>query len=193
MMHSETDPESALSGPRRWLARLDAIAHWSGRTCSWLSLALVLTVVITVALRYGFDIGSIALQEFAMYLHGALFMLGLSYTLSCDEHVRVDIFYQRFSPANQARVDFFGTLLLLLPMCSLILFTSWPYVFASWSRLEGSADPGGLPAVFILKTLLLIAPVLLLLQGAAEAIRAWLRWHHPSLFAGLPPRGEPHV
>jgi TRAP-type mannitol/chloroaromatic compound transport system permease small subunit len=173
----------SMTSRAHWLARLEHIATVTGHASSWLSLLLVVTSMLVVVLRYAFDIGSIGLQELVMYLHAALFMLGLAYTLSLDEHVRVDIFYQRFSPARRGMVDFFGTLLFLLPTCITILVLSASYVWASWIRQEGSADPGGLPFVYGLKTLLLIAPALLTLQGIAEAMRAWLRWRHPEQHA----------
>ncbi len=171
-----------------WMARLERFSLATGHAVSWLSLALVVLSMLVVVLRYGFDIGSIGLQETVMYLHGALFMLGLGYTLACDEHVRVDIFYRGMAPQRRALVDLLGTLLLLLPTCALILGLSVSYVLASWQRLEGSADPGGLPLVYLLKTLLLVAPALLLVQGGAEALRAWLRWRNPDLPASATAR-----
>ena len=167
------------SSLQRAQAGLDRFALLTGHAVSWLSLALVLVTMLIVVLRYAFDIGSIALQEVQMYLHGGLFMLGLAYTLACDEHVRVDIFYQRFTPARRALVNLLGTLLGLLPTCVLVLVLSWRYVLNSWHILEGSADPGGLPLVFVLKSLLLVAPALLVLQGIAEVLRAWQGWRHP--------------
>tara|TARA_R110002073_G_scaffold84612_8_gene201925 strand:+ start:29545 stop:30105 length:561 start_codon:yes stop_codon:yes gene_type:complete len=168
-----------MTSRARWLGRLEHIATVTGHASSWLSLLLVMASMLVVVLRYVFDFGSIGLQELVMYLHGALFMFGLAYTLSLDQHVRVDIFYQRFSPARRGMVDFFGTLIFLLPTCITILVLCGHYVWVSWVRQEGSADPGGLPFVYLLKTLLLIAPTLLTLQGIAEAIRAWLRWRRP--------------
>src|SRR5690606_40821911 len=97
----------------------------------------------------------------------------------CDEHGRVDISYQRRSPARRALVSLLGTLRCLLPTGVLVLVLSWDYVSKSWQILEGSASPGGLPLVFVLKSLLLVAPLLLVLQGIAEALRAWQRWRHP--------------
>jgi TRAP-type mannitol/chloroaromatic compound transport system permease small subunit len=158
------------------LQRLDQLALRVGHASAWLSLALVLVTVSVVGLRYGLDKGSIALQETALYLHGALFMLGMSYTLAMDEHVRVDIFYRRLPPERRALVDLAGTLLLLAPLCIAMLVLSWDYVMVSWQRLEGSADAGGLPFVYLLKTLLLAMPALLLVQALAEGLRAWLRW-----------------
>lgn len=171
-----------------WLVRLERFALATGHAVSWLSLALVLLSMLVVVLRYGFDSGSIGLQEAVLYLHGALFMLGLAYTLALDEHVRVDIFYSKMAPQRRALVDLLGTLLLLFPTCVLIFALSVSYVLASWSRMEGSADPGGLPLVYLLKSLLLIAPTLLMIQGLAEALRAWLRWRHPELPASMTAR-----
>lgn len=167
-----------------WMHRLERVALVVGRGVAWLALATVLVIALVVLLRYGFDAGSIALQELALYLHATLLMLGMSYTLALDEHVRVDILYRRFPPRRQALVDLLGTVLLLVPVCVLILVLSCDYVLASWSRLEGSGDAGGLPAVFLLKSLLLVMPALLLVQGMAEGLRAWWRWRHPDQ-AGL--------
>ncbi len=80
---------------QQWLT---AFTTAIGRGSAWLALLLVLGMVLVVVLRYGFDIGNIALQESLTYLHGGLFMLAIAYTLAEDEHVRVDVLYQRFSP-----------------------------------------------------------------------------------------------
>ena len=164
----------------RILHRLDRFSLAFGHGVAWLALALVLLTSLIVLLRYAFGFGSIAMQEAQLYLHGSLFMLGIAYTLRCDEHVRVDIFYRRFSHRGRARVDLLGTLLFLLPLCVLILVTCFKYVVVSWQRQEGSADAGGLPYVYVLKTLLLIMPALLVVQALAEALRAALKLRNPS-------------
>lgn len=156
--------------------QLDRLALACGHAVAWLSLLLVLGTVAVVVLRYGFDYGNIALQEATLYLHAALFMLGMAYTLSLDEHVRVDIFYRQWPPKRRALVDLLGTLLLLTPLCIAILALSWDYVARSWATGEGSADAGGLPFLYVLKTLLLVMPVLLLLQATADALRALVRY-----------------
>lgn len=163
----------------RLATRLEALTRATGHLVSWLTLAMALATLLVVVLRYGFGIGNIALQESVMYLHGTVFMVAAAYTLSCNEHVRVDIFYQHFSPRRQALVDLLGTLLLLMPVCILILVVSWDYVISSWQRQEGSSEPGGLPWVYLLKSLLLLMPVLLLLQGFVETVRAALRLGDP--------------
>jgi TRAP-type mannitol/chloroaromatic compound transport system permease small subunit len=163
----------------RILHRLDRFSLAFGHGVAWLALALVLLTSLIVLLRYAFGIGSIALQEGQLYTHASLFMLGIGYTLRCDEHVRVDIFYRRFSHNGRAWIDLLGTLLFLLPLCILILLTCFDYVVVSWQRQEGSADAGGLPFVYVLKTLLLLMPALLTIQALAEALRAVLKLRYP--------------
>ncbi len=154
--------------------QLQQFNRWTGRAISWLTLAMVLITFVIVALRYLFDLGWIWMQESVTYLHAVVFMLGAAYTLAEDEHVRVDILYTRFAPRTRAWVNLFGVLFLLVPFCLLILITSWPYVLSAWQIQEGSPQAGGLPAVFLLKSALLLMPVLLLLQGVASLFRQWL-------------------
>lgn len=150
---------------------LDAFTESLGRSLAWLSLAMAAVTALVVILRYGFNIGSIAAQEAVTYMHGCLFMLGAAYTLKVDGHVRVDIFYREFSPRTKAWINSLGGIVFLLPVSLFILGVSWSYVAESWSIREVSPEPGGIPAVFLLKTLLLLLAVNLLLQGLAEILR----------------------
>ena len=136
----------------------------------WLALALVLVTFAVVVLRYLFQFGSIAMQESILYLHASLFLLGAAYTLKRDGHVRVDIFYRGFTPRGKALVDLLGSLLLLLPVCSFLLWVSWDYVAGAWALREGSPEAGGLPFVYLLKTLIPLAAALLILQGVSQAL-----------------------
>jgi TRAP-type mannitol/chloroaromatic compound transport system permease small subunit len=153
------------------LAVTESFIDWSGRTVSWLSLFLVLVTFIVVVLRYLFDSGSIALQETTTYLHATIFLVGMAYTLQHDAHVRVDIFYTRFSKQTKAWVNLFGALFLLLPFMLFISWISWQYIADSWSVLEGSREAGGLPGVFILKSLILVMTFLLSLQALTQVAR----------------------
>lgn len=155
---------------RRLSLILDAVAEWTGRAAAWLALALVLVTFTVVVLRYGFDIGSIALQESILYLNAGLFMLGAAYTLKHDAHVRVDIFYRGFSARAKAWVDLCGALLLLLPVFAFLLWISADYVAGAWALHEGSREAGGLPYVYLLKTLIPVSAVLLMLQGLSQAL-----------------------
>jgi TRAP-type mannitol/chloroaromatic compound transport system permease small subunit len=159
--------------------RIGALNEWIGRALSWLTLALVLLVFGLVAARYAFAIGSVAAQEAALWLHSLVFLLGAAFTLKRDAHVRVDLVYQRFSPRGKALADLFGTLVLLLPFCVFLCWVSLDYVGMAWSLRESSREPGGLPGVYLLKTLMPIAAVLLGLQGVANAVDAWQRWRRP--------------
>lgn len=157
------------------IARLcDGLSEWSGRGVAWLTAGMVAVTFTVVVLRYLFDLGWIALQESITYLHALVFMVGAAYTLKHDGHVRVDILYRRFGPRGQAVVDLAGTLLLLLPVCAFILLSSWEYVAESWARQEGSPEAGGLPGVFLLKTVIPVMAVLLALQGVSLALRSLL-------------------
>lgn len=130
-----------------------------------------MTVVIS---RYLLGVGSIAIQESVSYVHAIIFMLGLAFTLQRGGHVRVDIFYREFSPRRKAIVDLIGAAVFLLPFCGLILFGSWDYVMASWSIRETSSETGGIAAVYLLKTLMIIMPITLGLQGVGQMIESVL-------------------
>lgn len=150
---------------------IDQFTDITGRAISWLTLLMVVLTVIIVVLRYYFESGSIALQESITYLHGVVFMLGIAFTLQRGGHVRVDIFYRGFSPRKKALVDFIGGLVFLLPVCLLIFIFSWDYVLASWAIGETSEERSGIAGVYLLKTLLLLMPATLILQGTAETLR----------------------
>ena len=150
---------------------IDAFTEFGGRVLAWVCLAMAAVTAGIVFLRYGFNIGSIAAQETVTYLHGCFFMLGAAYTLKVGGHVRVDIFYQTFSPRAQAWVNSLGGIVFLLPFCAFIFGISWNYVAESWAILESSPEPGGIPAVFLLKTLIPLMAVNLFCQGLAEVLR----------------------
>jgi TRAP-type mannitol/chloroaromatic compound transport system permease small subunit len=137
----------------------------SGKAIAWLTLAMVMLTFAIVVLRYGFNLGWIWLQESVTYLHAMVFMLAAAWTLQEDGHVRVDIFYRDQPEKHRALVDLLGNLLFLLPLCVFLLVIGWQYVFASWLLLEESREAGGLPLVFVLKTLILLMPAMLLLQA----------------------------
>ena len=153
---------------------VESFTETTGRLIAWLTMLMVVLVMIVVVTRYFLEVGSIALQESVTYLHCLVFMLGLAFTLKHDGHVRVDIFYRGFSPKSKAVVNLLGGILFLVPVCLLIFFTSWNYVLASWAIQETSAENNGLPFVYLLKTLMLLMPATLLLQGVAEIIKSGL-------------------
>ena len=154
------------------LDNIERFIDWSGRAVSWLTLLMVIVTFVVVVLRYVFDIGWIALQESITYMHAMVFLVGASWAMQHDAHVRVDIFYNRFSTRTKAWIDLFGSLLLLLPVMIFIAWISWEYVIDSWEVLEGSREAGGLPAVFLLKSLILVLAIMLILQALVQIIRS---------------------
>lgn len=145
-----------------------------GSGVAFASIAMALITTGVVILRYGFEQGAIAAQESVLYLHGAVFMLGAAPTLLADKHVRVDVFYRNFSQRQQTWVNTLGHTLFTTPICLLIIFGSWDYVAESWSIMESSPEPGGIPAVFLLKTLIPAMAVLLLLQAISAIVSGLL-------------------
>jgi len=162
---------------------MNTLIHWLDAPARGVDRLLAPLIGLLVALcfglvlaRYLFSAGSIAAQEALQWLHSLVFLLGAAGTLRANKHVRVDVFYQRLTSRGQALVDLLGYLILLLPFAGFMLWVSLDYVAASWSLREGSRDPGGLPGVFLLKTVIPLAAGLLALQGIAELLRCWQRW-----------------
>ena len=153
---------------------IDIFTDLSGRLVAWLVLAMALLTTVVVVMRYGFNTGSIMAQEAVTYMHGCLFMLGAAYALKHESHVRVDIFYRNFSPRTRAWVNSLGGIVFLMPLCAFICFASWNYVSESWAIYETSPEPGGIPAVYLLKSLLPLMAMTLFLQGLAETLRSML-------------------
>ena len=163
-----------MTSLRKIVQLIDAFTEFSGRALAWLVLAMAILTSLIVILRYGFNTGSILAQELVIYMHGCLFMLGAAYALKKGAHVRVDIFYRDFKPRGQAWVNSLGGIIFLLPLCIFIAFASWNYVADAWAIRESSPEPGGIPAVFLLKSLLPLMALNLFLQGLAETLRAAL-------------------
>ncbi len=163
------------SNMQLWIDRLDAVNHAVGRAVRWLALFMVLLQFAVVVLRYVFGISFIFLNEGVLYMHAALFMLGAGYTLLVDAHVRVDIFYARLSERGRAVVDLLGHLGFLLPSMLVVLWFTWPSVRNSWAVLEGPISVGGIPASFLLKSLIPAFCLLLAIQGLAATLKELLR------------------
>ena len=150
---------------------IDRFISRLGKAVAWLSLVMTLATFCIVILRYGFEISATPIREAVVYFHGTLILLGVSFTLQADQHVRVDLFYSRFTLQKQAVVNLVGSLFFLIPVCVMILIYTIPYVHASWRIFESSAEVGGLPGVFLLKTLLPISAGLLLMHALNNLYR----------------------
>jgi len=147
-------------------SKIDLTVKFIGNTVSWLALIMTVITLLIVILRYVFNIGSIWMQESLVWMHSAIFLMGAAYTLKSDEHVRVDIFYKSFSPKQKSWVNIIGAVFFGLPVCIFLLMVTGDFVSSAWSVKEISRDAGGLPypAIPLLKSMLLIMPLLIIFQ-----------------------------
>ncbi len=154
---------------------LDRFSSVTGRLTAWLTLFMVVVTFIIVVMRYLFDAGQIWMQESVVWMHAFVFMVGAAYTLRRDEHVRVEIFYRDMSVVGRAWVDLLGVLIFLLPLCIFLAVKAWDYVAISWALREVSRESGGLPYPLLplLKTVLLLMPAAVALQGISLALNSF--------------------
>lgn len=153
---------------------IDKLNGWIGQGVSWVTTGMVAVVFIDVVMRYAFNTSYVFVQELEWHLFGFVFLIGAGYTLLNDGHVRVDIIYQRLDSKGKAWINLLGTLLFLIPGCFMIIETSLGWVGKSFSILEGSPDPGGIPLRFIIKSCIPVGFTLLLLQGISLGINSLL-------------------
>ena len=145
-----------------------------GLTLSWLSLAVVLVCFAVVVQRYFLHQTQLWLQDLYVWLSGAMFTGVAGYALLRDDHVRVDILYRPWSIRKKAIADLFGVVVFLAPFIGVVATYGWTFVARSWRLYEGSANIGGMPGLFILKTFILVFCVVVGLQGLAMALRSIL-------------------
>ena len=150
---------------------LKKIISKTGKISSWFSLALVLLISTDVLLRYVFNFSTASLYEMEWHLFAIIFLLASPYTLQKNKHVRVDVFYNNFSKRKKNIIDLIGNIIFLIPFSFIIFYTSLSFVEDSYSILESSPDPGGLPYRFIIKSIIPIAFFLLMIQGILNTIK----------------------
>ena len=155
----------------RFIEAIEATNRWLGKGVSWFALVMMLCQVFSVVSRYVFSYGVISIQETVVYGHALLFMLGSAYLLQTNQHVRVDIFYNMFRPEQRRWIDVISLLFFVLPVAGIILWVGIPYVERAWGTFEGSPQAGGLPAIFLLKTAIVVFAVSVGLQAIATLMR----------------------
>jgi TRAP-type mannitol/chloroaromatic compound transport system permease small subunit len=163
-----------ISG-ERFAAGIDRFVDAVGRVTAWSSFALALVMGGNVLLRYGFNTGSVWSQELEWHLMSPICLFGMSYALRHGEHVRVDVLFASFSQRNKYLVEIISAVL-AMAISLIIIKLSWAYVMQSWSIGEGTANPGGISARYLLKALIPIGFALLFLQSLAQAIQYFLAW-----------------
>ncbi len=151
---------------------IDKVNLLIGAIVSYFTSLLVLVVFGDVVMRYAFKKSFVFTQELEWHLFAFIFLMGAGYTLLNDAHVRVDVFYQSFSPKVKAWVNLLGTIFFLIPGCLVIIETSLKFTMASYAIREGSPDPGGIPYRFLIKACIPAGFSLLLLQGISLGIKS---------------------
>ncbi|WP_425450308.1 TRAP transporter small permease subunit [Virgifigura deserti] len=173
--HSRPGGDAAEERHEGGLARLanalETLIDWLGRVAAWLGFALVLLVAFNVILRYLFSVGPVSFQEAEWHLVSPIVMIGIAYAMRHGEHVRVDLFYERFPPRMRHFIDLVVALT-TAAIAIIIIYMAVPWVMQSYNIGEGSPDPGGLPYRFALKAFVPFGFLLLLIQAAAQAIKA---------------------
>lgn len=154
--------------------KIDSMNEWVGKTVSWLTLLLVLLICADVVMRYFFDFTKVWVIELEIYFFAIIFLLGSGYAFKHDKHVRVDVFYSKLSNKKKAFIDLMGTIMFLLPWACIIIWVGYNYSYFSFMMNESSAQPGGIPALYILKFMIVIGFVFLLLQAISTILKSIL-------------------
>jgi len=150
---------------------VDATNEWIGRCAAWLTLGCVLTCFLVVVLRYGFSVGFPWMQELYIWQHAVVFMVGAGYTFLHHGHVNIDIMYDRMGPRWRALVDIIGTFVFLFPWLIILALTSSQFVLSSWAIRESSSQADGMPALFLLKSVIWVFCATIFMQGIALVFR----------------------
>ncbi|MHA7058340.1 TRAP transporter small permease subunit [Aquimarina sp. M1] len=151
---------------------LDCVSEKTGVFVSWIAVLLATVIGVDVIIRYIFQFSFIWIIETEIYLFGILFLIGSGYTFKYGKHVRVDVFYTRLSLKGKAWIDLLGGAFLLIPWCYVVIVSSWYYGVSSFAMNEGSPQPGGLPALYVLKFCITLGFMFLLLQGVSEMLKS---------------------
>ena len=150
---------------------IDAVNKHLGRLANWMILIACVISAGNAMMRYAYDMSSNAWLEIQWYLFAGVVMLGASYTLQRNEHVRVDILYMQLSERRKEWLDLVGTAVFLIPSCLIIAWLAWPFFYESWHIQEQSGNAGGLVRRWPVKILLPLGFFLLALQGVSEIIK----------------------
>jgi TRAP-type mannitol/chloroaromatic compound transport system permease small subunit len=169
---------------------IDAFTTLLGKAMFWLSLVMVAIGIINVVTRYvgrelGISLGGTLYITLQTYAYNLIFLLGAAYVLKVDGHVRVDILFSALRDRTKAWIDIVFTFLFLFPFCAMGIYLSQRYVMASWAQREVNLNAGGIP-VYPIKTVIIVAFALLILQGVSEIIKRadFLRGGRPSMYQG---------
>ena len=143
---------------------LNIFSEKIGRISSLLVLFLILLVSVSVILRYIFSIGFIWIQDLYIWIHAIFILLGISYTLKMDNHVRIDLLYRNFNKKKRNLINLIGLIIFAIPLTYILLVNGLDYFTRSYNLNEGSKESGGLPNIYILKFFIFFLGILLLVE-----------------------------
>ncbi|OAV45207.1 TRAP transporter small permease subunit [Lewinella sp. 4G2] len=158
----------------RTVRAIESLVAFVGKAAGYLNLMLIAVIVIDVGLRTIFSLTGAWVIELEWHLFAVIFMLGIPYAMQHDRHVRVDLFYEKFTHKDRRVVNLVGTLIFLLPWAAVLLLTGWHYAAEAWASAEGSPNPNGIPYFFPIKAMIPFAAGLLLLQAMATGGKVYL-------------------
>lgn len=170
---------------------LEQVNENAGKLFSWTTSLIVWVICIDVVMRYVLNQSFIWIGELQTYFFAISFLFASGYAFKHDKHVRVDLFYARWSRKGKSRVNLIGGLLFLIPWCIISVIVSWKFFLNSYNMGERSAQPGGLPALYLLKLCIVIGFALLLFQAIASVIKSVLILKNKELPEDKPTNGNP--
>lgn len=149
----------------------DSLSAWFGKAFAWLILLMCFATGYEVVVRYVFNNPTAWAYDVSFIMYGTLFMMGGAYTLSRNGHVRGDFLYRLWKPRTQATVDLILYVFFFFPGVTALIFSGWKYASRSWGFGEVSVNsPAGVP-IYQFKTVIVVAGVLLFIQGIAQMMR----------------------
>jgi TRAP-type mannitol/chloroaromatic compound transport system permease small subunit len=163
-----------MTALRTFAAVVDRLSGRIGHSLPYLVWLTAAVCALVVVLRYALHQTFTWMQDLYVWIHAVVFLLGTSYAMLRNAHVRVDILYAKWSPKTRALVECLGILAFTLPWMLILGWLTWPFVRASWAIHEGSAQPNGMPGVFLLKSVLLVFCLLVTVQALAVLARGVL-------------------
>lgn len=149
---------------------IDGFTQRLGRWVAWLLVAAIVISTANAVIRKMFDQSSNAWLELQWVLFGAVFLLGASWTLQANEHIRIDIINSNLSKTTRNVIELIGHVFFLLPMVAVFIYTAYPFFIRSFLQNEQSNNAGGLPQ-WPAKALILIGFVVLAFQAISELIK----------------------
>lgn len=155
---------------------IDAISDWSGKIVSYLIYPLIGAVAYEVIARYLFNAPTVWAYDITCMLYGSHFMLGASYTLLHQGHIRTDVFYRKWSPRTQGKIDALIYLFLFFPGMLFCLIAGWDYAAHSWATNEKASLSPWMPIIYPFKTVIPVTAAMLIIQGVSEFFKSLYAW-----------------